>query len=445
MTRHTLAAGTVLTLALLTPCAAHAQDEPPLEPLPPAPGAPAAPAEPAPAPLPPAPAPATDLPREAPPPYVAIPAPAPAARFGAAGQKLITSAMSVGIASTSFKDTSTSVLSVGFSPGIDYFVVRNVSIGADVDIGYDSQEAGEGVAHRKLSTQRFGAGVRVGIVFPLSSAISWYPRFTFGGQSRTTKTESGALGSPVDIDRTDTAGFLTLYAPLVLQPAPHLMLGFGPGITREIGDRSRTTVYGQFVLGTFWGGEPDAALATTDATAAPARVVKGPRFGDAGRWVVTGETRASLSWSTPNGESRDGDVTSLAFAPGVDVFVASHLSLGGQVFLGTTYDSGFRQSQLGGGARVGYEIPLGERFSLWPRLGIAVARLITNDDSSGSNSYATAATMSLGVPVLWHVASHGFLGFGPYVKQDVVRSYDGGTSGNVGTELGASFLVGGWL
>jgi hypothetical protein len=49
----------------------------------------------------------------------------------------------------------------------------------------------------------------------------------------------------------------------------------------------------------------------------------------------------------------------------------------------------------------------------------------------------------MSAPLLVHIAQHYFIGLGPYLSYDLSDS--GGAVENLGTTLGVSSLVGGWL
>ena len=70
------------------------------------------------------------------------------------------------------------------------------------------------------------------------------------------------------------------------------------------------------------------------------------------------------------------------------------------------------------------------------------------DERSGSKSNSassTVVTLSLYAPVLVHVATHAFVGLGPFVAHDAVRRADDRPRDNAATRVGASLVVGGWV
>src|SRR4029079_6887411 len=86
-----------------------------------------------------------------------------------------------------------------------------------------------------------------------------------------------------------------------------------------------------------------------------------------------------------------------------DVFVGRRLSLG--VALGFSYTRGVVRSEVwnaGGSSysiaampRIGYAVPLGHGFSLWPRVGFGYAHVVVTS-SDGYNEYDRKAASWMG-------------------------------------------------
>ena len=390
---------------------------------------PLAPAEPLAPPAPPAPRAAE--------PSVAATSELPAPRFGAPGELVITGAAAIGISSTSFSRSQASRFAAVFSPGFDVFVIRNVSVGGDLDIayervkGYGSNSTGE--------TTTVAGGPRIGLNVPLGDLLSWYPRLTVGFAS---------VGSVnIDMGASRATPFVSVFAPLLLHPKPHVFFGFGPAARREFGaldsggtDAQRTTVAGRFVVGAWWGGHADG-VAPPDATTQ----VVATRFGERGQWVFTGEAGGALSWTVDHGGDRS--ITVASFTPAIDYFVARHFSIGlagSGYYAHASYKGGdpTNTTSFGLGPRVGVDVPLARGLSLYPRANIFFSHEATDRTSGLALSTVSDTVVALGIyaPLLVHVATHAFVGFGPYLAQDVSR-----TGNNVATRVGAALVVGGWL
>lgn len=81
----------------------------------------------------------------------------------------------------------------------------------------------------------------------------------------------------------------------------------------------------------------------------------------------------------PGGPASETKTTSIWFAPSADVFVTDHLSVGGLVEVAHTFgsvQSGDQRVELPGTTsltflpRVGFFVPFGDRFGIWPRAGV---------------------------------------------------------------------------
>ncbi len=100
--------------------------------------------------------------------------------------------------------------------------------------------------------------------------------------------------------------------------------------------------------------------------------------------------------------------------------------------------------------RFGVELPLGSRFSFYPRAYLGIGHYDEDLTDQDKEEHVTTDTIYVGIyaPVLVHLASHAFAGFGPFVNRDATASSNfvgGGSEANPGTRAGASALVGGWL
>lgn len=405
-----------------------------------------------------------------------------APRFGEPGETVVTASSSIGISSEEFDRSDAKYFSAGFSPGADYFITRGVSIGLDVSLWY-SYSRGYGADGSLVATKTttFLGGPRLGVNLPLGESVSFYPRLTGYVEWRQSNTgivsgpSLSVPSSPFGATTTTYAGpGVTLFAPFLIHLAPHFFIGAGPGVSHsfaraqavEVDGGERTGVFGRVLVGGFWGGSapvdigiendddtsarPDGEIASGDPPPPPPG-----RFGQAGQWVLDGELAASGGWTTYAGA--DASSGGVYVAPGCDYFVLPHVSLGGGVYVSYSYASGLQptgprvvgqRNDVGILGRVGAELPLGRTFSLYPRLTLGFGSE-SFSQQSGTITRETAyssVSMSAYVPLLVHVATHFFIGFGPFFGQDISQKADEGSSfDNLGTRVGAGLIVGGWL
>ena len=93
------------------------------------------------------------------------------------------------------------------------------------------------------------------------------------------------------------------------------------------------------------------------------------------------------------------------------------------------------------------DFPLASSLSLYPRASIGAAH-ISESSSSGvreTEYVRNRVFVGLYLPLLVHVASHAFVGFGPSVTHDLMNRYKTADHTNNGTTIAASLTVGGWL
>jgi hypothetical protein len=168
-------------------------------------------------------------------------------------------------------------------------------------------------------------------------------------------------------------------------------------------------------------------------------------FGGSGQLAISSDAGFSLS-NTSLSEA-DGSSTALILRPAVDYFVVDNLSLGG--FLGLEYNTapGGSSTAMSIGPRVGYNLPFGERWSVWPKLGFSFAStsqkvddvtLPTGEVVEGRDETSTSLQLNIFAPVMFHPVEHFFLGLGPAFDLDL-------TGDNKATTIAARLTLGGWL
>ena len=154
----------------------------------------------------------------------------PARRFGEAREWVLTAESGVSISSTRYSVQGSSS-SVFADSGFDYFFVKNVSVGANVYVESDSSSgvAASGAPYTNSSTY-FGLTGHFAVNVPLGPWLSLYPRSYLGVGGGSYSDTSGSSTSQA----TETEAWVALYAPLLVHPAPHFFLGFGPSVRQDI-------------------------------------------------------------------------------------------------------------------------------------------------------------------------------------------------------------------
>jgi hypothetical protein len=389
----------------------------------------------------------------------AHPSPAP---FGSPGQLVFGGGSSVFISSAEYTANKASDLDLSFSPAVDYFVFKGVSIGVDVDLEYSSDQsyvAGNNLVRTHTSTVT--AGPRLGINLPLGDIASLWPRLTVGFGS-VHRDERVVSGSPFAAAPATTLAGPTLeaFVPVLFFPTPHLFLGAGPSVSHAFGPPQgapgiggqRTELGGSLIVGGYLGG------ATPESTPAPGAAYVSRRFGEAHELVVTNE-EAVASGSYTSYAGSDASVEIVTIGLGADYFLVNHVSIGLVVNGGysrqtaptatgaTVTDSGW---SFAAGPRVGVDLPLGRLLSIYPRAALTLGPGAATETLKTITSQSSDADLALSVslPLLVHPASHFFVGAGPALTRDLWRRISFPIAPGLvddATTLEVLMLIGGWL
>ncbi|NTX08828.1 MULTISPECIES: hypothetical protein [Myxococcus] len=155
-------------------------------------------------------------------------------------------------------------------------------------------------------------------------------------------------------------------------------------------------------------------------------------FGNAGQIVVSSDASANLGYTTEG-----AGYGFFNLAPSVDYFLKENLSIGSGVNLAVVFGDGDTAAAFGINARVGYNISLTEKVSVWPK---AIVTLFVGDnilslpDGTGS---ASTVILEGYAPFLYHVTSHFFVGAGPRLAFGLGDDVD--VTFSVGTTVGGYF------
>jgi hypothetical protein len=191
------------------------------------------------------------------------------------------------------------------------------------------------------------------------------------------------------------------------------------------------------VFAAILGSAPCTVLAqdpTRNTGGGPSRT-----FGDSGQLAISSDAALVIQHSSPS------DVTSIQIAPAADFFVIPELSVGGFIGFEYTKAGNSDATRFGIGPRVGYNIPLTDLVSLWPKIGfsyshtsvstdVAIARGTTLQAGSSGDAFA----LNLFLPIMFHPVAHFFAGFGPFLDTDL-------SGNNKVTTFGGKLTIGGWF
>jgi hypothetical protein len=168
-------------------------------------------------------------------------------------------------------------------------------------------------------------------------------------------------------------------------------------------------------------------------------------FGGEGQLAISSD--AGLSITSTSVDGVDGSASNVTFRPAVDYFIVDSISLGG--FLGFEYNSapGGDSTAFSVGPRVGYNVRLSNRVSVWPKLGFSLANTTQETEEvvlpsgatiGGDEETNTSLQLNLFAPVMFHPVEHFFIGFGPALDLDL-------NGDNKATTLALRLTLGGWI
>jgi hypothetical protein len=159
----------------------------------------------------------------------------PAHRFGEAGQWVLDASLDA--SGSGWWDTAgSSSSSVSVLPGFDYFVADYVSLGANVffDASQYSNQQQDAVYSTKGSSTGFGLAGHLGVNLPMGRWFSFYPR-AYVGFGSYSSSETTAAGIAENASTGEV--WVALQAPLLVHPASHFFVGFGPSINHDLANQ----------------------------------------------------------------------------------------------------------------------------------------------------------------------------------------------------------------
>jgi hypothetical protein len=357
------------------------------------------------------------------------------------------------------------------APGVDYFVARNLSIGAELEFGASSErgfffDASTSQVTETTQTTSYGGGLRVGYNIELGRFVSVMPRLTASYHSTWTALTYDATDGLIPSRRFTRSGpSLELFAPLLLHPRPHFFVGLGPDVRRDFstvtggsadgvsGTGPSTRIGASIVLGGTFGGDVSPTDRAIDDIS-PKRVPI--RFGEKGVLSLGADFAAGGAYvAYDHDPSFSG---SISVAPAADLFVVDDFAVGISLFAGSArshFDDPVAarpitsaSTSFGAGARVSWNIEIVRWLSALARGGMSAAHT-ESSSSEPEPSYILlkqdALALDAALLLLIHPAQHFFIGVGPEVSSDVTHDVHPGDSQNKAQTVRVTLSVGGWL
>jgi hypothetical protein len=163
------------------------------------------------------------------PPAETAPGPAPAtppdadAAFGSVGQIAISDDLQMFVRRMSTEGRTGDTTRIQLRPAVDFFAVPNLSIGAQLIIGYETNDTPE-----MDSAVELGLLARLGYNIDFSPTVSLWPRIAIGYRH-----VSGALSPGGSSSSIDAVPF-QLYVPVIVHLASHFFVGGGAMVATDL-------------------------------------------------------------------------------------------------------------------------------------------------------------------------------------------------------------------
>jgi hypothetical protein len=126
---------------------------------------------------------------------------------------------------------------IQLAPALDYFIIKNLSIGGTISLAYTKFSLG--------SETIVGIGPRVGYNLMLSDLMSIWPKIGFS-YTHSNSSVGTAVGpsTTLSTSKDGDAISLNLFVPFMFHPAEHFFVGLGPFLDADLSGSNKVTVYG---------------------------------------------------------------------------------------------------------------------------------------------------------------------------------------------------------
>ena len=185
-------------------------------------------------------------------------------------------------------------------------------------------------------------------------------------------------------------------------------------------------------------GDAPPAEAAPASPAPAATPTDDTHFGFAGQITISDDLEMTATRVSIAGQS--GSQTVIALKPALDFFPIANLSVGGQLIIGYQSIGSISSSELGLLVRVGYNVPISDTISIWPRLSVGYHH-------QGADQFGGAldsVPVDVFVPIVVQPASHFFIGGGPWYATTLLSQRESFDEARVSV-LGLRATVGGYF
>lgn len=164
----------------------------------------------------------------------------PSGMFGAKGQLAISNDTGLSISSTSQTGDAGNTFELSLRPALDYFIIDNLSFGGFLGLDHTSVPGGH--------TTVISLGPRFGYNIAVSPIFSVWPKAGIAFASASQTIDDPPAGVEGDTNSSNLA--VNLFVPVMVHPAKHFFIGFGPALDVDVtGDVKTTVIAGRLTLG----------------------------------------------------------------------------------------------------------------------------------------------------------------------------------------------------
>jgi hypothetical protein len=121
-------------------------------------------------------------------------------------------------------------------PRPDYFVISNLSVGANVIFGVLNPAHGN--SGSGITETIFGVAPRVGYAIALTDTVAFWPKVYFG---YVTVSASGGGNGSNNPSSGQNATAIGIFAPFMFQPVAHFLLGIGPNFSTQLSNNQTSS------------------------------------------------------------------------------------------------------------------------------------------------------------------------------------------------------------
>jgi hypothetical protein len=179
----------------------------------------------------------------------------------------------------------------------------------------------------------------------------------------------------------------------------------------------------------------------------PAHAQEATAFGQPGQLVFDASLQGAFNYQKVSNDVDEASTTTIIFSPSLIYMAAPNFGIGGGLTFVNQDAENTSQTSFAVGPVAGFNLELGPRISLFPRVSIAYAN---NTVKVGDGELSSSGIVfGAAAPLLIHPVPHLFFGVGPGFSYTLTSNYE---IGGMGLDddpktltFNVLFMIGGWL